>query len=97
MDAIIQSDISYRFTIQARYEVGFDDEMLEKLKEAGFAELALGIEFLENEAFENYNKVSTYEDILRSVKNIQMHGLRVRGLFIVGADAQVKWSIIQNG
>lgn len=90
LDAIIGSGIKYKFTIQARYEVGFDDEMLEKLKKAGFVELAIGIEFLEDEAFENYNKVSTYKDILKSVKNIQSHGLRVRGLFIVGADNHEK-------
>ena len=86
LKAIIDSDINYRFTIQARYEVGFDDEMLDLLKRAGFDELAMGIEFLEDEAFEQYNKKSTYHDILRSVENIQRHGMRVRGLFIVGAD-----------
>lgn len=90
LDAIIASDINYKFTIQARYEVGFDDELLEKLKNAGFVELALGIEFLEDEAFQNYNKKSTYEEILNSVKNIQRHGLRIRGLFIIGADNHEK-------
>ena len=90
LDAIIASGIRYKFTIQARYEVGFDDEMLEKLKAAGFIELALGIEFLEDEAFQNYHKKSTVEEILRSVKNIQSHGLRVRGLFIVGAENHKK-------
>ena len=86
LKAIIDSDINYHFTIQARYEVGFDDEMLELLKKAGFDELALGIEFLEDTAFEQYHKKSTYSEILSSVKNIQRHGIRTRGLFIVGAD-----------
>lgn len=86
LQEIIDSGIKYTFTIQARYEVGFDDEMLKLLKKAGFIELAMGIEFLEDEAFQSYHKKSTYEEILRSVKNIQKHGLRVRGLFIVGAD-----------
>ncbi len=86
LKAIIRSGINYNFTIQARYEVGFDDEMLELLKKAGFSELAMGIEFLEDEAFEITNKSCTYDDVVRSVKNIQRHGLRVRGLFIVGAD-----------
>lgn len=86
LKAIIDSGIRYKFTIQARYEVGFDDEMLKLLKAAGFIELAMGIEFLEDEAFAQYHKKSTYQEILRSVKNIQAHGLRVRGLFIVGAD-----------
>lgn len=86
LNAIIDSGIKYSFTIQARYEVGFDDEMLDLLKKAGFEELAMGIEFLEDESFENYHKKSTYSEILRSVQNIQRHGLRTRGLFIFGAD-----------
>lgn len=90
LKAIIASGIRYRFTIQARFEVGFDDEMLELLKKAGFVELAMGIEFLEDEAFKAYHKQSTYSQILDSVKNIQRHGLRVRGLFIVGADSHTK-------
>ncbi len=90
LHAIINSGIHYHFTIQARFEVGYDDEMLELLKQAGFDELAMGIEFLEDEAFENYHKHSTYWDIERSVQNIQRHGLRVRGLFIMGADNHEK-------
>lgn len=104
LHAIIDSGITYTFTIQARYEVGFDDEMLELLKSAGFAELAMGIEFLEDEAFRKYHKNSTYGDILRAVQNVQRHGLRVRGLFIVGADnhekgvgARLAEFVIQNG
>lgn len=90
LNAIIDSGIKYRFTIQARYEVGFDNEMLELLKRAGFFELAMGFEFLEDEAFENYHKKSTYSDIVRAIENIQKHGLSVRGLFIIGADNHTK-------
>lgn len=90
LNAIIRSGIRYQFTVQARYEVGFDDEMLDLLKKAGFCEIAMGIEFLEDEAFESLHKKSTYAEIVRSVENIQCHGLRVRGLFIVGADNHEK-------
>lgn len=86
LNAIIKTGIDYSFTIQARYDVGFDDEMLALLKKAGFIELALGIEFLDDESFEQYNKKSTHGEIVNAVKNIQKHGLNVRGLFIVGAD-----------
>ena len=86
LKAIIESDIDYNFTIQARYEVGFDDEMLDLLKQAGFSELAMGIEFLDDESFEAYGKKSTRAEIERSIANIQAHGLRVRGLFIVGTE-----------
>lgn len=90
LQAIIDSDIEYEFTIQARYEVGFDDEMLDLLKRAGFSELAMGIEFLDDESFAAYHKKSTRSEVIRSIENIQHHGLRVRGLFIVGADNHAK-------
>ena len=90
LQAIIRSGIRYAFTIQARYEVGLDDEMLELLKQAGFVELAVGIEFLEDQSFQSYHKQSTYAGVLQAVQNIQRHGLRVRGLFIVGADGHEK-------
>jgi radical SAM superfamily enzyme YgiQ (UPF0313 family) len=90
LNAIIDSGIKYSFTIQARYEVGFDDEMLILLKKAGFTELAMGIEFLEDVSFTKYHKSSRHSDIVRSVQNIQRHGLSVRGLFIVGAENHTK-------
>lgn len=83
---IISEGIRYNFTVQARYEVGFDDEMLDLLAQAGFSELSFGIEFLEDEAFETYHKKSTVREVERAIANVQAHGLRVRGLFIVGAD-----------
>ena len=90
LKSIIENGIHYSYTVQARYEVGFDDEMLDLLKEAGFIEIAMGIEFLEDEAFTQYHKKSTRDDIIQSIKNIQKHGLNVRGLFIVGADNHTK-------
>lgn len=90
LQAIIDSGIRYRFTIQARYEVGLDDEMLELLKRAGFFELAMGIEFLDDKSFASYHKSSSYQEIVRSVQNIQRHGLNVRGLFIFGSDEHEK-------
>ena len=90
LNAIIDSGIRYRFNVQARYEVGFDDEMLELLKKAGFFELDMGIEFIDDKSFETYHKKSTKEEIVKSIRNIQRHGLSVRGLFILGSDDQEK-------
>ena len=90
LNAIIESGIKYRFNIQVRYEVGFDDEMLDLLKKAGFFELDMGIEFVDDESFTTYHKKSTVAEIESSIKNIRKHGLSVRGLFILGSDNQKK-------
>ncbi len=63
-----------------------DDEMLELLKKAGFVEIAMGIEFIDDESFALYHKKSSKDKIVESIENIQRHGLSVRGLFILGAD-----------
>jgi radical SAM superfamily enzyme YgiQ (UPF0313 family) len=90
LNEMIKSGIRYNFSVQARYEVGFDDEMLDLMKKAGFIELALGIEFLDDDSFKEFNKKSSYSEIVRAVKNIQAHGIGVRGLFIVGAESDTK-------
>ena len=86
LNAIINSDLHCHFSIQARFEVGFDDELLDLMKKAGFIEVAMGIEFLEDESFTDFNKQSSRSEIVRSIQNIQKHGIGVRGLFMVGAD-----------
>ena len=86
--AIVDSGIRYRFNVQARYEVGFDDEMLDLLRQAGFFELDLGIEFLDDASFATYHKKSTRQEITDAIRNIRAHGLSVRGLFILGSDDQ---------
>lgn len=90
LHAIIDSGIKYRFNVQARYEVGFDDEMLDLLKQAGFFELDMGIEFVDDQSFSTYHKKSTVAEIEESIRNMQKHGLSVRGLFILGSDNQKK-------
>ena len=86
LKAIIASGIRAQYSVQARYELGFDDELLDLLREAGFVEVALGIEFLDDRAFESYRKQSKREDIVRAIANIRRHGVGVRGLFIVGGE-----------
>lgn len=88
--AIIDSGIKYHFSVQARFEVGFDDEMLDLMKKAGFIEVALGIEFIDDDSFEKYHKKSKRAEIVKAIANIKAHGLGVRGLFIVGAEGDTK-------
>ena len=87
---IIENGIKYHFSVQARFEIGFDDELLALMRKAGFIDLALGIEFLDDNSFREFNKKSNYSDILRAIKNIQKHDIGVRGLFIVGAESDKK-------
>lgn len=90
LKAMIEANFDYSFTIQARFEVGLDDELLVLLKRAGFSELSFGIEFIEDESFEAYHKISTKAEIVKAIRNTQAQGLKVRGLFILGAKTHTK-------
>jgi radical SAM superfamily enzyme YgiQ (UPF0313 family) len=87
---MIKQKIDYHFSVQARYEIGFDDEILTLMKQAGFIEITLGIEFLHDTTFKTYKKKSTHSEIIQSIQNIHAHGIGVRGLFIVGSDDDKK-------
>ncbi len=102
--AIIDSGLKCHFSVQARYEAGFDDELLDLMKRAGFVELALGIEFIDDDSFDRYHKKSRRDEIVRAIANIKARGLGVRGLFIVGADGErrgigrrIAGFVIENG
>lgn len=104
LKAMIEADFGYSFTIQARVEVGLDDELLDLLKRAGFHEVAFGIEFIDDADFETYHKTCTTDDVMAAIKNTQAHGLNVRGLFILGADGHTRGAgrrladfVIRNG
>ena len=84
--AIIDSNISWPISVQARWELGFDDEMLSLMKQANFFEVSLGIEFIDDVSFVRYHKLCTREKIEQAIANIQAHGIGVRGLFILGSD-----------
>jgi len=86
LKAIIASDITWGLTVQARWELGFDDELLSLMQQAGFFEVSLGIEFIDDASFKLYHKRCTRERIEQAIDNIQAHGIGVRGLFILGSD-----------
>ncbi len=90
LDEVIASGVKCRFSAQARFEIGFDDELLSRMKQAGFLEVALGIEFMHDPHFKQYKKKSEKQQIVEAIKNIRAHGIGVRGLFIVGADKDTR-------
>ncbi|MDR0499781.1 MAG: B12-binding domain-containing radical SAM protein [Coriobacteriales bacterium] len=86
LHAIIKSDISWPITVQARWDLGFDNEMLDLMKQANFFEVSLGIEFIDDTSFVRHKKNCTRERIEQAIANIHAHGIGVRGLFILGTD-----------
>lgn len=75
--------------------VGEDLELLKLMRESGCAEVLIGLEspnkeFLNNIETVNNWKLGQWDKYKQAVNNIQNHGIRVNGCFIVGLDGQDK-------
>jgi radical SAM superfamily enzyme YgiQ (UPF0313 family) len=60
------------------------DEVCSRMKDAGCVEVAVGIESLVPEIFNQIDKRESLDSILEGIKIIRRHGLKVVGYFIIG-------------
>ena len=73
--------------------VGEDDVLLSLMRDAGCAEVLVGLESPNEQGLPGLElktdfKHKRHEDMLRLVHNVQSHGIRVNGCFILGLDGQ---------
>ncbi len=73
--------------------VGEDDELLTLMREAGCAEVLIGLESPSEQGMTGLElrtdwKRKRQKDYMRLVHNIQSHGIRVNGCFVLGLDGQ---------
>lgn len=73
--------------------VGEDDELLSLMRGAGCAEVLIGLESPSDQGLHGLELKTDFKrkrrsDYLRLVHNIQSHGIRVNGCFILGLDGQ---------
>ncbi len=86
LNRIIDEDLEVNFTIFERHEIGRDNEMLDLLHRAGVNTIVVGVESLKNESLDVYNKKQTRDELIKSIKNIQHHGIHVLTAFVIGCD-----------
>jgi radical SAM superfamily enzyme YgiQ (UPF0313 family) len=77
----------FRFSTEASLNVADDPELLQLMKNAGFASVFLGIETPDEDSLiANHKLQNTRRDLLESVRTIQNYGIEVMGGFILGFD-----------
>jgi len=63
-----------------------DGELMRLMRETGCLFLYLGLESINPATLEAYRKSQTVEDIVRAVKVIHEHKIKVHGMFVLGSD-----------
>ncbi len=82
-----------RWFTETDISVGADDDLLEALRRAGCAELLIGLESPRPDQLEGVETRTDWKRLTAPrygelLRNIQAHGIRVNGCFILGLDAQ---------
>ena len=77
---------AYKFVIQARPEIAYDDELLALMKKAHIGIVYMGIESLNPNSLAKFRKDSTLIDIKYAAKKIKAAGINIHGLFVFGDD-----------
>jgi radical SAM superfamily enzyme YgiQ (UPF0313 family) len=82
-----------RWFTETDISVGEDDELLRLMRDAGCAEVLIGLESPETDSLWGLELRRDWKRLRRprylaAVENIQRHGIRVNGCFILGIDGQ---------
>ncbi len=83
---MISEKLGGRYIAFIRYESAEDEELLELMKRAGFIQLYIGAESLNDEVFVRMKKHMTVQKLIRSIQLIQKHKLAVTLSFQAGND-----------
>jgi radical SAM superfamily enzyme YgiQ (UPF0313 family) len=95
LNRIIDEKLRIQLTIFERHEIGRDHEMLDLLHQAGVKVIIVGVESLQDKSLSAFDKRQTHEEVLKSIGNIQEHGMNVLSTFVLGYDEDTKESAMQ--
>ncbi|MCR5665621.1 MAG: B12-binding domain-containing radical SAM protein [Eubacterium sp.] len=91
-----ERDYPFAFFTEVSINISDDEELMDLMTEAGFDNVFIGIETVDDDCLNECEKVQNQKrDLVDCVKTIQQHGMQVQGGFIMGFDNE-KPSIFQN-
>lgn len=90
LERLVQEDLHVSLTVFERQEIAHDDELLRLMKRAGVDCLVVGIESLEDQNLDAFNKRQKIDKTIASIKRIKESGIHVIGTFAFGYDGDSK-------
>lgn len=91
IDKVKRERVHKKFIAYSRVDfIAKNEDIIEKLKDIGFLELIVGMEAVEDEKLNNFNKSASAEENRRTVKILKKNDIRLTALFIVGIEFTIK-------
>jgi radical SAM superfamily enzyme YgiQ (UPF0313 family) len=88
--SMIAEGLTPPWSAQASSDVADDEELLSLIREANCFYLYIGFESINPATLAAYNKKHSAEKVASSIKKINSHGIKIHGMFVVGADTDDK-------
>jgi len=83
---MIDEDLIIPWSAQVRTDVTRDPELLELMHRSGCELVYLGLESVNQETLDGFDKAQTVEDIEVAIKKLHEYSIRSHGMFVLGAD-----------
>jgi hypothetical protein len=96
-DLLIERKIRKKYAINARLEIAKRPDLLEKMREAGFFMLLMGIESAQDKTLESMSKGFDTAKIRERFEVLRRSGMLIHGYFIVGAVGETEAEMREIG
>ena len=83
---MIDRGLATPWQAQMRVDVVRDPELLDLMTRSGCQAVAIGLESVDQATLDSYHKSQTVADIVRAVDTLHEYGIKVHGMFVLGAD-----------
>lgn len=83
---MLKNNITPHWTAQVRTDVVRDKELLSLMKDTNCYALYIGIESINPETLQYYNKKQTLDEIKMCIDSLHDNGIKVHGMFVLGSD-----------
>jgi radical SAM superfamily enzyme YgiQ (UPF0313 family) len=94
-DLMVSENPGVTFTCAVRAnQIG--EDLVRRLADAGCWQVSFGVESGDEEVLKNHRRASNLDDVRAKVALIKKHGMRAKGLFIVGLPGETEASIMRT-
>jgi len=94
LEKMIRMNFKGEWSSQVRIDVYKDRELLELMKRSNCKFLYIGLESVNPETLKFYKKGFTEKEIEEGIKTLHKYGIKIHGMFVIGADTDTKESIL---
>jgi len=86
LQMMIDEDLVIPWSAQVRTDVVRDKELLELMRASGCELVYLGLESVNQDTLDGYEKSQTVDDIVQGIRILHDYDIRSHGMFVLGAD-----------